>query len=186
MCRGGQEEDVDVLPLQWRMACCRVGLMAASMYRQWALFSSHVKQRRGNSPTVFTLRRHVWGSPLHPQLEIVPPPPTPIKQERPVHVRLCSLVWTGTRAAFSSASGGLAAEIRADNDNYTTPETRIGSGKPRDEVATRPNANFNLLTLLLRLLRGEQTWRVVVAVVTPPCWGKNWEMEKRSKQAFFY
>lgn len=51
--------------------------------------------------------------------------------------------------AFSSASDVLAAEIRADNDNYTTQETGIGSRKLHGEVATQPNANFNLLTLLL-------------------------------------
>lgn len=58
--RDAEQSGSAVLPWQRRMTCCFAGLMSASTYRQWALFNSHVRQRRGKSPTVFTLRRHVF------------------------------------------------------------------------------------------------------------------------------
>lgn len=65
------------------MTCCFVGLMSASMYRQWALFSSHVKQCRGNSPTVFTLRTHVFGHySIQERLEIALTPSSTLPQTK--------------------------------------------------------------------------------------------------------
>lgn len=165
MSRSSQEEDVDpptfaveddVLP-GWAEVC--VDVQAVSFIQLTCQTASREQSHR------FHTEETRLGSPLHPQQEILPPPPMHVSKRasKAREVRSCpppSLLTSvdgDETAEFSSASDGLAAEMRADNDNYTTQETRIAPRKLHDEVATQPNANFNLLTLLLDLWCGEQT-----------------------------
>lgn len=136
MSRSGQDEDVDrptfaveddVLPGR---ADVRVDVQAVSFIQLACQTAAREQSHRLH--TEETLRVTTSSTAGNP--------PPPIKSQR-------SPVLSTSVSAFPSAQ---TAQTRADHDSYTTQETPIG-------FPVKPNANFHLPTLLLRLLCGEQT-----------------------------